>query len=721
MFFHTLRISFSDIDSGGFIKHIIFTYTLVFILCSSTSYTLHASDAIEEVLVTAGFRDDELMKSAGSISVLDEQLIRDRVARHFDETVNILPNVTFSAGGARARFVQIRGVGDLEQFVDPKHFPSVGITIDDIEVGTTATGAVLMDVAQIELLRGPQGTQFGANALAGIINIRTHEPSEVFTGNIEASYSNFDSWLVGANVSGPLSDSIGGRLSIQQNMSDGYYSNDFIKRNNTNKRDELSMRGKLRWTNSNAAEINLIASYADLDGGYDAFSLDNVRNTISDNPGNDKQETVALAIKANWPMLQGINLETLLSWRDSNEDYAFDEDWVFSGFCDGVRCDPLFEFSSTDKLLRQSDVVAVDIRLKSDPARFAWVAGVYAQKRNEDLQRQHFGTFSSDYQSNRYAIYGQVQLDIAENWNVTAGLRYEYFEDKYSDTNKLTTRSTDGYWSGQFTVEYLFGENTLIYGTLARSVKPGGVNTETSSNFPVINRLFKPFLQSRQQFAAETLFNKEIGVKSSYIDDKLTSRLALFHMDRANAQLESFIWDASTFIFTGFLDSSSNAENYGAELEITYQLTTNIDLFSNIGYLETRVVELTVFDLDSSQFITRNNRNQTKAPNWQYNLGINMNFTEKLHGRLEVEGQDDSFFGYYHDGKIDAFTLTHASVDYQIGKVKLQAWVHNIFNEQTQIHGLYFANDPRDGFAINRSYFQHGEPRVYGANFNYSF
>jgi len=721
LFFQTLRILYIYIDSGGFIKIFRFTSILVFIICSNINYTLHASDAIEEVVVTAGFRDNELMKSAGSISVLDEQLIQDRVARHIDETINILPNVNFSSGGSRARFVQVRGVGDLEQFVDPKHFPSVGITIDDIEVGTTATGAVLMDVAQIEMLRGPQGTQFGANALAGIINIRTHEPSEIFTGKVEASYSNFDSWQLGANVSGPLSESVGGRFAIQQNKSDGFYSNDFLKRDNTNKRDELSMRGKLGWTDNNGADIKLIASYTDMDGGYDAFSLDNVRNTISDNPGNDKQETVALAIKANWPILKGIGLESILSWRSSDDNYAFDEDWVFSGYCDGVRCDPLFEFSSTDKLLRQSDVVAVDIRLKSDPARFSWVAGVYAQKRNEELQRQHFVAFTSDYQSDRHAIYGQAQLEIIENWNIIAGLRYEHFQDKYSDTNDLTTKSTDGYWSGQFTLEYILGENTLIYSTLARSVKPGGVNTETSSNFPVINPSFHPFLQSRQQFAAETLINKEIGIKAKYLDDILTMKLALFHMNRTNAQLESFVWDASTFIFTGFLDSNSNAKNYGAELEINYQLTTDVNLFTNIGYLETSVDELTVFDLDSNQFTTRNNRDQTKAPNWQYNLGINMNFTDKLHGRFELEGRDNSFFGYYHNGKIDAFFLSHASMDYQIGKVKLRTWIHNIFNVQTQIHGLYFANDPRDGFSSNRSYYQYGEPRVYGVNVSYSF
>ncbi len=698
-----------------------FVCVLLAMISCCASLVVQANDSIEEIVVSAGFYDSELMKSAGSISVLDAQAVQDRAARHFDETINVLPNVNFSAGGARARFVQVRGVGDLEQFVDPKHFPSIGILIDDIEVGTTATGAVLMDVAQIELLRGPQGTRFGANALAGIINIRTHEPSETFTGRFETGYANLDSWHVGANLSGPLSDSIQGRLAIQQNKSDGYYKNDFLKRDNTNKRDELAIRGKLHWAGDNGATADVIASYVDLDGGYDAFSLDNTRTTLSDNPGHDRQEASALAVKSDWPVLQGLTLETLFSWRDSNEDYAFDEDWVYSGFCDGLRCDPLFEFASTDQLIRNSDVLAADIRLLSDPAPLTWVAGIYAQKRNEDLQRQHFGVFTSNYETERYAVYAQLQLELADNWHATAGLRFEHFEDNYDDSNTLVTDSSDNYWSGQLSLEYLAGENTLFYGTLSRSVKPGGVNTETSSSFPIIDPSFQPFLQSRRQFSAETLFNKEIGIKARYLDDDLSLRLALFHMHRSNAQLESFVWDASTFIFTGFLDSSSDAENYGAELEINYQMTDYATLFTNIGYLETSVDELTVFDLDSSQFITRRNRDQAKAPNWQYNVGVKLNMAEKIHGRIELEGRDKSFFGYYHNGQLDAYTLVHASVAWQIGKVNIQAWVRNLFNKDYQIHGLYFANDPRDGFSVNRSYYQFGEPRVYGLNASYSF
>lgn len=682
---------------------------------------VQAEEVLEEVVVTAGFRDSELMKSAGSISVLDSQVLTDRSARHFEQSINMLPNVSSASGGSRARFVQVRGVGDLEQFVDPKHFPSVGITIDGIEVGTTATGAVLMDVEQVEVLRGPQGTRFGANALAGMVNIRTREATDEFSANIYGGYGNLESWQLGAAVSGPLSDSLKGRLAIQQTKSDGHYKNDFLDRDDTNQRDELALRGKLRWSNDRGTEIDAIVAYVDLDGGYDAFSLDNVPRTISDNPGMDQQETIALAVKARVPVFEGIQLEGTVSWQDSDEDYGFDEDWVFSGFCDGIRCDPLFEFTSTDQLQRQRDVVSLDLRLLSDDSSLDWVLGFYAQSRNEDLQRKHFVAFNSDYETERYALYGQLQFNLTEKLQLTTGLRFEHFSDDYNDSNAVPRNSSDNYWSGRLNLEYFTGDDALFYLTLSRSVKPGGVNTETSSSFPVINPAFQPFLLERRTFAKETLFNKEIGIKTRMLDDRLALRLSLFHMDRDNAQLESFVWDATTFIFTGFLDSNSDAENYGAELEVSLELTSKVRVFSNIGYLETSVDELNVFDLDLNQFATRNNRDQAKAPKWQYHAGVEVNFSEKLRGRMEVEGRDDSLFGYYHNGSIDGYTLVNASLEYNFGKFNIQGWVRNLFDENYQVHGLYFANDPRDLFSVNRAYYQFGEPRVYGVNFSYQY
>ncbi len=679
------------------------------------------SARLEEVVVRAGFYDTQLMHTAGSISVLDEAAIDDRSARHLDDMLGVLPNVSFTAGGGRARFVQIRGVGDLEQFVDPKHFPSVGITIDGIEAGTTATGASLMDVRQIDVLRGPQGTRFGANALAGMVNIRTNDPTETLTGYINTGYANFDTWHVGAALSGPLSETIGGRIALRQNSSDGFIDNTFLGRDDTNDRDEFTTRGKLHWSIAEDTEIRFTADYSDIDNGYDAFSLENSRRTRSDRPGTDAQERIALGLAADWAVSTGIQLETRLSWSDSDEEYGFDEDWVFAGFCNGVTCHPLVEFASTDLLERDRSVVSADLRLKSDPARISWVVGFYTQHRDEDLDRQYFGPFTSAYKTERYAGYVQLMFELAPYLTLTTGIRYEHFNDEYDDTNSLISDSSEDYWTGELTLEHLFSEDVLFYGTLSRGVKPGGINTDTSSNLPLVAATFATFLTSRQRFSSEVLFNKEIGVKASLLDNRLKLRLTGFHMDRYDAQLESFTFDPSTFIFTSFLDSGSDAENYGAELELDYAINRFANVFANVGYLETNVEQLTVFDLDILDFRSLKNRDQAKSPNWSYNLGMNFSLNDRLHGRFEVEGRDTNFFGYYHDGEIDAYTLAHASMSYDVGPVTVQAWIRNVFNTNYAVHGLFFANDPRDVFSVNREYFQRGEPRVFGVNLSYTF
>jgi outer membrane receptor for ferric coprogen and ferric-rhodotorulic acid len=262
----------------------------------------------------------------------------------------------------------------------------------------------------------------------------------------------------------------------------------------------------------------------------------------------------------------------------------------------------------------------------------------------------------------------------------------------------------------------------LFYSTLSRGVKPGGINTDTSSNLPFVAPVFQTFLRSRQQFSAETLFNKELGIKASMADDRLRVRLSGFHMDRHNAQLESFIYDPFvSFVFTGYLDSASDAENYGAELELDFSVNRHLDLFANVGYLETNVDGLTVFDLDSLTFRSFRDRDQAKSPNWTYNLGMTAALAERVRGRFEIEGRDTNLFGYYHDGEIDAYTLVHASLAYEQGPLTVQAWVRNLLDANYDAHGLYFANDPRDGFAVNRSYYQRGEPRVFGINLSYAF
>lgn len=679
---------------------------------------------LDEIVVTAHFRDTSLMETAGSVSVVQDTTIFDRGGQHLEEVLNVLPNVNFSSGASRARFIQVRGIGDLEQFVDPKYFPSVGVTVDDVYMNGMAGSAVTMDVQQIEVLRGPQGTRYGTNALAGMVNIRSNEPTREYSGYTEAGIGDRNAWNLGAALSGPLTKSLLGRLAIRQNKSDGFIKNDYLQGDATTNRDELSMRAKLRWLADENNFLDLTAFYVDVDNGYDAFSLDNTRHTLSDEPGKDTQKSLALAADGHWAFSERTAVEAILTANDSDSEYSYDEDWTHLDICQPGLC---FPYANTDKQERDRRNLSLDLRLLSvDEETLNWVAGVYAQRRSEDFARQYYGDFSSDYETDRYAVYGQLDYAWSDDWRLVTGLRYEKFSDDYADTNSMSSDSDDGYWTGEISLQYFFNAATMLYGTISRGAKPGGVNTEASSTFFFMDPKYQSFMTSRLRFGTETLLNKEIGLKGAYFDNSVSVRATLFHMDRDDAQLESWIWDDINFLWVGYLDSVSDGENYGAELELNYSPISAIDLFANVGWLNTRVDEMTVVDLGglgqptNSTLSSIAGRDQTKAPRWQYNLGSDLQFTQNLSARIEVEGRTEHYFGYYHNQKLDGYALLNASLGYRAGAVNIRVWARNLTDKDYAVHGLYFGNDPRKDY-INESYHQYGEPRVVGVNVKYDF
>jgi outer membrane receptor protein involved in Fe transport len=361
-----------------------------------------------------------------------------------------------------------------------------------------------------------------------------------------------------------------------------------------------------------------------------------------------------------------------------------------------------------------------------DGDQFNWLAGVYAQHRSEDFSRVYWGEFNSDYETRRYAVYSQLEYAFTPAWRLIGGLRLETFSDEYNDSNDLHSKTDDQYFTGELTLQHDLNNGSMIYATLSRGVKPGGVNTEASSVFDFMDPKFRAFMHSRLLFGSESLLNQEIGIKGRYLDDTLSLRAALFRMNRKHAQLESWIWDDVNFLWVGYLDSIDKGRNYGLELELDFELTETINLFAGIGWLNTYVKEMTVVDLGEPGQWTQstirviNDRDQTKAPQWQYNIGTNVYFTPRLSARLEFEGRSDSFYGYYHDQKIAAYSLLNASLGYNIGAFTIRVWGRNLADKDYAVHGLYFANDPRKDY-VNEAYRQFGEPRVYGVNVRYAF
>jgi iron complex outermembrane receptor protein len=460
--------------------------------------------------------------------------------------------------------------------------------------------------------------------------------------------------------------------------------------------------------------------YNDMDNGYDTWSLDNNRNTLSDQPGEDDQTFSALSIDLSWTVNDFSALQAIVTRSWTDQSYGFDEDWTYPEICDDFFCPFDDPFSNTDKVERDRDEYSGDLRLLLTGDSIEGVIGVYYQYREEDTDRTYYGSFHSKYETNRSAIYGQLSGNLTDKLRLIGGVRFERFDDDYEDSFDFDSDSNDDLWSGELSLEYSIDDKQMFYATVSQGEKPGGVNIEANSSYSLMQPAFQVFMADKLRFNDETLVNTEIGLKGDYFDQRLRLRAALFHMDRNNAQLESWMWDDVNFLWIGYLDSVDDVKSYGAEIELDFMLTDSLQLFANLGWLETDVDEITVYDLDSSSFVTRSNREQAKSPNYQFNVGGRYQFTASLSGRLEVEGRDESFYGYYHDEKLDSYTLLHASLNWQHGDFDIQLWGRNLTDHDYSVHGLYFANDPRKGW-VNESYNQLGEPRTYGIAANYHF
>ncbi|MBL4910071.1 MAG: TonB-dependent receptor [Alteromonadaceae bacterium] len=673
---------------------------------------------IEVITVRGDFREHNLQKTASSLSVLTDQDIAQRNAQNLEELVAIAPNVNFASGSQRARYYQIRGIGERSQFQEPIN-PSVGLIIDDIEFSGVGSIASTFDVSQTEIFRGPQGTRFGASAMAGLINITTNAPTDEFEGKLQLKAGNYNSYGAGLVLSGPISEQVKYRLGVEQYNSDGFIENTFLNRKDTNNRDELTARGKLAISATADLTIDLTAFYFNFDDGYDAFSLDNNRKTMSDQPGFDTQKTTALASKFTYTGISIHDLIITLTYADSNLGYGYDEDWAYVGISapENIKNQEFayWEYSSTDQYLRNKTTFTSDIRAVSKQGAeifkgtTAWVAGLYYKNDNADLARQYTyldSDFSSNFNTDTYAIYTQFDSQLTNKLMLTSGLRFERRNASYQNSDLFDDNFTDNMLGGKLVLAYQQDNNTLWYGQVNRGYKAGGANTDG-------------FLDNDlRTFAPEYVWNYEAGYKVNILDNQAYIRAAIFYMDRSNVQAKiskTNIHDDGSSEFIIYIDNATSGINKGIEFESAWQVNDVVEIYGAVGLLNTKFGHFI-----NAEGENLSGRAQAHAPNYQLNFGLNIQPTEHWLANLSFDAKDDFYFSVSHDEKSKKVELFNASISYLQDNWQLKVWSRNLFNRNYATRGFYFGNDPRDGYTA-KQYTQLAEPMVFGATFDYQF
>src|SRR5476649_1226568 len=172
---------------------------------AAISVSAVADEPLQQIVVTASLRGSDAADLPQSVSVLDAAALQAAGGQHLEDVLAMVPNLSWASGSSRPRFFQLRGIGEVEQYQGAPN-PSVGFLIDDIDFSGVGMPATLFDTRQIEVLRGPQSTVYGAGALAGLINVRTEDPTPEFSLLGEATVGDYGTRAGGVALGASLDD-----------------------------------------------------------------------------------------------------------------------------------------------------------------------------------------------------------------------------------------------------------------------------------------------------------------------------------------------------------------------------------------------------------------------------------------------------------------------------------------------------------------------------------
>jgi len=653
---------------------------------------------LEEIIVTASLRERPLAAVPASITVLGQETLQAAGLQHFGDVLGLVPNLNWSGGTSRPRFFQLRGIGELEQYQGAPN-PSVGFLIDDIDLSGVGMPATLFDTQQVEVLRGPQGTRYGANALAGLVKIKTRDAATTPDFHAEVTGAEDDTWSAGVAGGGPIgSAGSAWRIAGQTFSSDGFLRNAYLDRDDTNGRDETTLRGKLRWELAPGWRADLAALYVDIDNGFDAFTPDNSRTTLADNPGRDAQR--ARGVSADLAGRIGVcTVRSVSGYAKSDSVYSFDGDWgndVYWG-----------EFAPYDyfsRYARERSTLSQDLRVESNPGGVVdWVAGLYALRLDEDSQqRDEFAgellrpLLATSYAATSLAAYGEAEWPLSNRLSLTAGMRVETRSADYSDSDGARFDPRDAMVGGQVSLQGPLGGSNQWYATVARGYKAGGFNIGQ----------FVP--DERRQFAPEYLWNAESGLRFGNAEAGLRADIAFFYMWREDQQVATSFQldpgDPLSYVF--YTDNAARGRNYGLEASLAWQPAERLNLGVTLGLLHSEYVGYRYGDRDLD------GREQAHAPDYQYSLSAQWGGGEGWMARADLSGVDAFYFDTSHDQRSDPYTLLNLKAAYLHGPWSVEAWVRNVMNESYAVRGFYFGLEPPD--YADQLYFQRGDGRLAG-------
>ena len=695
----------------------------------------------DEIIVRAGLSDESLQKTTTSVTVFTSADIRESAADHFQTLIDQIPNLNWAGGTSRPRYFQIRGIGERSQYVGEgaPNF-SVGFMVDGIDFSGIGMTGMLFDMQQIEVFKGPQSSIYGPNAIAGLINITSAQPTPYIAGKSMISIGSDNQKLAGFAVGGPLSSKLLFRFAFQKHSQNGFRENVFKNLTNTNKRNEMYTRIKLNWVITPIVNLHFVSLNSNLNNGYDVWSVDNNKDyiTYSDEQGMDSQKSYSNSFKINCKDIIGANAFYQYTNSTNKMEHSYDGDWANNNywleFPYNFNPDSTYwEYSFFDKTIRNRGKETHEIRISSDKTRSSsWIIGYHSSRTKEldDATGWLFGgdatSLSTNFNIINTAIYAQSLFRISNNLNMILNIRNEdnyttylgeglnWDVSDYVAIPQVSEEIQHSFSGIKLAMVYTLNNSMNVFTSISKGYKAGGINQ--NPNLSKSNRFFNPEFNT----------NVEAGMK--FISNKIVANINLFSMNRNNQQVQisSQQEEGNPNSFNFYTSNATTGTNKGIEFDSKVKLINGIILRSSCGLLKTHV-DAYEFWTDDTTITILGNRDQAMAPLYNFSLGVTYSHSSGLYADVEFTGKDGYYFSDSHNQKSDAYQLLNLTTGYFKDAWSLSIWGKNILDARYATRGFYFGNEPiwneelHDHEYPDKLYISYGDPLNYGVSLKYHF
>jgi iron complex outermembrane receptor protein len=683
--------------------------------------------SLDEMVVTTRKREETLQEVPIAITAFSAELIEDADLQSIEDIAMMTPGFTYTPlFGGRVGNPVIRGMNTTIGE------PNIGFFIDGVyQESRGAMEAMFGDeIERIEVAKGPQSALYGRNTFAGAINYVTKQPTNDPEGKLEITLGNKGRKDARASYSGAITeDTLFYRVGAMHSGFDGFYDNELTGGNLDDRQsnvvsmsllalptDNLEMVFRVGVENTNDGDdavqfvdnnqdftTNLISPSLPVPfNDFQSYGgdLPSITNGFAVTPGYNDRDNLTTSFQLNWDLDQ-VTVTSITGYNDLELDYLYDSDYEAR------------TIRSTREQTDQNEF-SQELRLTSVDQEIRWMAGVYFYDLDKDFKSVDAFvpgaplavnavarglapslSSNSDESTRNWALFGSVGFDLTDQLALTLSGRYSYEKKEVdvTDTNLDTltsSRFNDSASFNNFTpkvaLDYQLNDNAMIYASVAKAVKSGGFNTATNGgNLPTA---------AERVYDEEKSLNYEIGVKSSWLDNRLTANLAVFYVDWDD-QIVRALGQNFAIINTNAGKSTSR----GFELEVAAKPTLNWNVTAGVAYTDAQYDDYTFGALAGLGInpVLDGNRMQYVSE-WTANTSIQYVKPAAISG-FDWKSRVDAMYQSEQSGisidnppLIPSRTIVNLRSGLDNGTYAVNFWVKNVFDNDETVGAVAIPN-----------------------------